>query len=218
MRETTLKDILEQIALEEVNEYKSMKVPKVRFSLRHKIRMRRIFKMYNKKVHGNNMRRLGVRGIIILTVIIFLAALGVTGAAVTISRLTGEQKLALNSRYDVSVMNVNNVTMRVVNGQTHYYSEPSAEFRRFIGDLSALGVYHAEDIHSLSAVPFIGDNAVFATAPEDFSANEVKVIDAVENRIGKLSAATGGGQLSKTPEELLAKNLELYQIISELTE
>ena len=215
MREMTLKDVFEQIAIDEINEYKNAQVPEGRFSLGHKIRMRRIFKMYSRKVYGSKKRVHGLRGIILLTVIFFLAALGVTGTAVTISRLTEEQKLSLNSRYDVGAMNVNTVTMSVIDGQIHYYSEPSAEYRRFIGDLSAFGVYSSDNIHKLSAVPVIGDKAVFAPVSEEFSVGEVTVINALENRIGKLSETLAASEMSM---ELLAKNLELYHIIGELTE
>ena len=56
MREMTLKDVFEQIALDEINEYKNAEAPEVRFSLGHKIRMRRIFKMYSRKVYGSKKR------------------------------------------------------------------------------------------------------------------------------------------------------------------
>ncbi len=89
MNEITLKQILEEICLEEANEFENMKnIPHHHFSLRHRWAMKRILSVNNQLISSNS-RGLRIlpptKRIVILTLLIFLAIFTITAGAVAIN-------------------------------------------------------------------------------------------------------------------------------------
>ncbi len=89
MNEITLKQILEEMCLEEANEFENMKnIPHHHFPLRHRWAMKRILSVNNQLISSNS-RGLRIlpptKRIVILTLLIFLAIFTITAGAVAIN-------------------------------------------------------------------------------------------------------------------------------------
>lgn len=161
MNETVLKEILGEALKREFMEFDDASEHK--FSLKHKIAMKRIFLRYER-----NMRKTGAaqaaeqeyepsrglkRRLIVAMVVIILMTL-LTGWFIPIRGITEEQIDWLRSRYDFSNMKAR-VRYTFINdgGQTQYGFKRSDEYSEFLDDLKYLGIYSEKDLIDMYTVP-----------------------------------------------------------------
>ncbi len=167
--ETILKEILEELVQSEIAEYSN--APEHKFSLRHRLAMRRIFARYEKNVRrlkkaeetddtplqSEKMPYYTLKQRLIYALVIVLIMTMLTGCVISIRGITEMQIDWLRSRYDFPNMKMEvGETFDIdPNKQTQAVGIfwETKEYGNFLADLVDMGLYTAEEVETIRLKP-----------------------------------------------------------------
>ena len=181
MNNTILKRVLEKSIERELAEYDN--APEHKFSLKHRIAMKRIFKWYEKNTRKTmelsvqTMPHYGLKQKVIFALVIVILMTLITGWFFPLHRITEPQINWLRSRYDFP-----NMKIYIPDEITFETDDPSvvslgsysinSDYLDFLSALEELGIYTAEEVNKVNAlhsIPVPQD-----TRPDSFK-NETRV-------------------------------------------
>ena len=161
MNNTILKRVLEKSIERELAEYDN--APEHKFSLKHRIAMKRIFARYDKNTRKNpyktielsmqTMPRYRLKQKMIVALVIVLLMTLITGWFFPLHRVTEPQISWLRSRYDFPNMVIRTAQDFTLGTNSEFTAigswKISEDYLSFLSDLVELGIYTDEDIFNL---------------------------------------------------------------------
>lgn len=160
MNETVFREILGESYRREFAEFDS--VPEHRFSLRHRLAMKRIFMRYEKNIRrmttetsAETMSCYNLKQRIIIALVIVILMTLLTGWFIPIRGITEAQIDWLRSRYDFPNMKILIAESFTHDNNSEYAAlgvfKVNDEYLNFLSDLEKLEIYTAEEVSSLYA-------------------------------------------------------------------
>lgn len=237
MNETVLKELLEESLRREYEKYDN--APEHKFSLRHRLAMKRIFARYEKNVRelktpqvvytplsSENMPYYSIKQRLIYALVIVIIMTMLTGWVIPIRGITQVQIDRLRSRYDFS-----NMKMEV--GETFDY-DPSKEcqvlgifrqtdeYTNFLADLVDMGLYTEDEMETIRWKPTPVDTR---PKPKDYKLwivpVEVKLgdespLESYRDFVGRLEDEIEYySERAKDPSKALEGDKEFAELIAE---
>ena len=157
MNETVFKGILGESLRREFAEFDN--VPEHKFSLGHRLAMRRVFAKYEKNARGFSkieyteaMPYYGFKQRVIFALVIIILMTLLTGWFIPIRGITDVQIDWLRSRYDFSTMNMKHTIFNDPKKGVGMYKETD-EYGNFLADLIELGIYSEDEVFDLKYRP-----------------------------------------------------------------
>lgn len=159
MNESVFRELLSESLRREYAGFDN--APEHKFSLGHRLSMKRIFARYEKNVRGQkntayiparseDMPYYGLKQRIIIALVIVVLMTLLTGWFIPIRGITEAQVDWLRSRYDFSVMKIDTGELFVGgNGLPVGLFRETDEYGSFLADLEYLGIYSAEEVDHL---------------------------------------------------------------------
>ena len=164
MNNTILKRVLEKSIERELAEYDN--APEHKFSLKHRIAMKRIFKRYKKNTRKTmelsvqTMPHYGLKQKVIFALVIVILMTLLTGWFIPLRRFTEAQIDWLRSRYDFP-----NLMIRIPKPFTDLSTDPdyvligtwrtNDDYLDLLSDLEELGIYTAEEVEKIDSEYYI---------------------------------------------------------------
>ncbi len=234
--ETIFKEILQEVVQSEIEEYSH--APEHKFSLRHRLAMRRIFARYEKNVRklkkaeetddtqSEKMPYYTLKQRLIYALVIILIMTMLTGCVISFRGITEMQIDWLRSRYDFPNMKMEvGETFDIdPNKQTQAVGIfwETKEYGNFLADLVDMGLYTNDEVETIRLKPFPLDTRPRSQTYEiDFMPVTIKLgnespLESYRDYVGRLEERIEHySNRAKDPSQAVEGDREFAELIAE---